>query len=248
MKFKAMIASLVFLAMCGSMVGCGSESSSNSTTSENNSSAALETKDSAQSSEGTDSESSEKDDNAQSDFSMPTELTDNLYDYRVMIGDEVLTFPDSLHDFTVLGWENNEEYTRIGGNGGTYSIDLKKSNMQITVRATNNTEELIDRLEEGADKGLDVKSFTCSALWNEAAITLPNGIILGESTADDIVAAYGEPMEKSTVNSDMMIYAYYEGEPLDDYKTANEYVTITVKKNDAKEYIAQIVTFERKIQ
>ena len=154
-----------------------------------------------------------------------------------MIGDEVLTIPVTLHHFTAAGWKNDTQYTKIGENGGNYSIDFKKDNMQITVNATNNTPELIDRLVEGADAGLDVMSLTCSARWNETEIKLPNGIILGKSTYDDLIAAYGKPSD-----ADSYLYVYYEGDPVEKYFEKDAYITFTLGENDDGATVVQTVT------
>lgn len=170
------------------------------------------------------------------DYSLPTELTDNLFDYRVQIGEDILVVPMTLRHLKEAGWTSDEtKYPTLVG-GSDCAIDFKKDNELTTIHVRNNNENQQDRLTDEGAAHLTVESAFCNAnpALNTKPIVLPKGITSGVSKAEDVVAAYGEPQEIEEQYGAMggslcgYVYAYYEGEKLDSYKDADRYVAISI--------------------
>ena len=181
-------------------------------------------------------ENSDVQNTQEANYSLPTELTDDLFDYRVQIGEDVLIAPMTLRHLKEAGWTSDEEkYPKISS-GADYPIDFEKNNELITVHVKNNTSDTVERLTDKGAAQITVESVGCSANpnINTKPVRLPKGITSGVSTIDDVVAAYGEPQnieEQYAVgggNRCGYVYIYYEGEKLDNYKNADRYMAISI--------------------
>lgn len=135
-------------------------------------------------------------------------LSDNLLDCSVMFGDEVITLPCELKYFIDNGWTcDNSSYLTKNGyliRVGVRYHDLFEDEDKImsAPRAYNLLED-----EVAANNGYDratveaypVVFLECNLELNrEGTVTLPKGIVLGESTVEDLQNAYGEATNTET--------------------------------------------------
>lgn len=175
---------------------------------------------------------------------LPTELTDNLYDYRIKVGDDVFTVPVSLEALQNADWSKSRELATLSA-GGVFDLDYKKDKTEertlAAIRIENSTDKERD-LSTEADK-IDVTSITASKKWNDVPILLPKGIEVGISTTDDVATAYGEPKEVKELyatgggNRNGYIYFYYEDASAQTYKDADVYVHLTFSLGEGENYM-----------
>ena len=163
-------------------------------------------------------------------FSFPTELTDNLYDCRVKVGDKVYCVPCTLKAFLDEGFAESSGSTSVtlesATDGIITSFSSNFSNSEagsyISVDYRNTSAEKINALSEEGSAVCLVTSLMCNEQFNKVSIELPKSIKAGESTKDDVIAAYGEP--KEIENNDTFIY--YEGDKAEDYKELSKYISL----------------------
>ena len=133
-------------------------------------------------------------------------LSDKWTDYELQINDDILKFPMMLPEFEALGWEASDDLTETL-EPNTYSMyRFKKGDKTCTAYILNlgmNTMPASDCLLAG----LSIDNFDWK-LDGADTITLPGGLIRGEATADDILAAYGTPSD--TYEGDLYTKYTYE--------------------------------------
>lgn len=238
MKRKAILTIAMAICMCGAMVGCGDSSSTGSNDKTGNSASSS--------------------DNKKTVDALPTELTDNLYDYRIKVGDDVFTVPVSLEALQNADWSKSRELATLSA-GGVFDLDYKKDKTEertlAAIRIENSTDKERD-LSADADK-IDVTSIAVSSKWNDVPILLPKGIEVGVATTDDVATAYGEPKEVQELyasgggNRNGYIYSYYQDASAQTYKDADAYVRLTFALGEGEnfidgKYILETVTIRKK--
>ncbi|MBP3747114.1 MAG: hypothetical protein J6I47_06595 [Ruminococcus sp.] len=162
----------------------------------------------------------------------PSELTDNLLDYRFSIDGEVLSMPCTLEQLRNNGWmcKSDLERKEIRSND-EYSITLEKDSKEIQVTIYNNSKERINVTENNNLDEISIKSLHCFAYNNPEGtkIVLPKGIELNSATKDDIIAAYGKAQDKDSF-SGMESYYYYEDTDIKDHQQCGRYYCINLDK------------------
>ena len=247
MKVRAMIAILVAVCVCGSFVGCGSGSTDNDAASNNDEFSDSTANDPSDKNADTEAQG-QTDTEIVVNFSLPTELSDNLFDYQMQVGDTLFSFPLTLGHLHKAGWTNDEDrypsiyadgseeiITALGAGRETpYSMDFIKEDGLITTHLANNTDTSAECFtDEGASR-IDVEYLQGVTRFNAKPILLPKGITSGVSTKEDVIAAYGEPTDKEE-SRDEYIYYYYEGEKQDSIKDVDKYIRIAICHGDDDE-------------
>lgn len=121
----------------------------------------------------------------------PTELTDNLLDFRVSVDGVIYQIPMWFSDFEALGWEFKEDPTTVL-NMNEYATTLvwEKDGVEVFTQLANfamNPKPFNECVVVGL-------TFPESRMENcDWEILLPGGIQYGVSTMDEILAAYGTP-------------------------------------------------------
>ncbi len=134
--------------------------------------------------------------------SIPSELSDDLYDFQVSIDGTVYQFPMWYSDFEAMGWTYlGDKSMTLASNEYTFGDEWEKDGLTIDVQMLNLSMNTVD-MTKSLVAGISFDK------WNmedfNADVILPGGIQYGVSTTDDIIAAYGEPT--SDYEGDM----YYE--------------------------------------
>ena len=209
MKRKAILTIAMALCMCASMAGCGNSESSSA-----GSSSAASNSSAAESSQAKDEKPAEPTASA----AFPTELSDNLYDYRVKLGDEVLTAPATLGQLENAGWVKTGSANTVLADKGV-SVDFEKDNKSITVYLVNKGTESLTMDSEQGKTGLYTSSITVTSQLakddtvESNAFALPKGIETG-ATIEQVKAAYGEPAKTKEIyapgggNRNGFVYTY----------------------------------------
>lgn len=122
-------------------------------------------------------------------------LSDSLYDFQVKIGDVIYQFPMYYEDFTAQGWtigKNDDPEMGVGTNSYC-SVSFYKGNDRVSVNVLNlGINEL--PIKECLIAGINVNAqYDFDA--EKTPVEMPCGIVIGTSTADDIIAAYGDPSD-----------------------------------------------------
>ena len=120
------------------------------------------------------------------------ELSEDLYDFQIQIGEDVMTFPMSYDEFSTYGWELSDHYTTLEDtlSPSRYgSVNFSKGDETLSVYMINLAVNDLT-LKECLVAGVDIDNY----YWNENSpqIKLAKGIERGKATLDDIKAAYGE--------------------------------------------------------
>ncbi|MCD8346445.1 MAG: hypothetical protein LUD16_00595 [Lachnospiraceae bacterium] len=115
-------------------------------------------------------------------------------DFQVTIDEDVYVLPMMFEDFTAFGWSlRDEEDAEDTLEPYSYSFyEFQKDDLTITAYVLNlgiNTMPI----ESCIVAGLSIDDYYWSDL--DDTVELPCGIILGESTLEDIEAAYGTPTD-----------------------------------------------------
>lgn len=161
---------------------------------------------------------------------MPTELSDDLYDFQVSIEGEVYQFPMWYSDFEALGWECDEDVTQTLASDEYCSTNIwKKDGFEVYTDLANMSMNTVS-LEDSMVCGITLEEYyfgDCD--WE---IILPGGIKYKESNADDIRAAYGDPTsDYDGENYYKMEYEYdlYRSIELYVYKDDNTLKEISIR-------------------
>jgi hypothetical protein len=150
---------------------------------------------------------SEKETESQSLANAPDELllSDDIYSFQVGIDGTIYQFPMEYEAFLAKGWTfSDDEETTLSPN--QYALfNFKKGDLRITGYVFNPAGD-VKPINEGYLAGFTVDEY--DAKKTEAVFELPKGITMGTATMDDIIAAYGEPTDKS--ESDTFTTLKYE--------------------------------------
>lgn len=166
--------------------------------------------------------------------STENDLSDNLYDFQMKIGDEVYQFPMYYEDFVARGWtlgKNDDPSMGIGTNSYG-SVTFYKGENRVYASALNLGINEIP-LDQCLIAGIDLDGSYDFDLEN-IGVELPGGIVMGTSNADDIQKAYGSPSD--TYEGDLYTKYSYEK---DIYEEVNLYVykdSNTLKKVEMRNF------------
>ena len=148
------------------------------------------------------------------DYHYPREdlsLSRILYDFTFILEGDTVTLPMTYDDFISLGWEPIWELNEtIAGNTLGTLGQHEKNGRHIFVSVMNMSDT-----ELPVNETLVVTISTPDIRWdddNSAVIELPRGIILGVSTFEDVIAAFGYPTFLSDNSDDPELpelYLYY---------------------------------------
>ena len=138
-----------------------------------------------------------------SDAALSNELGDNLYDYKILIDNEVYTLPVKYSDFFNNGWEISQHQE------SSVSEDMILEPGQIVGASINYSESLGGHVtvKNFSDESKSIKDcyifrIYISSYKFDIDVELPKGIKRGISTESDIIGAYGQPKD----TSDGLIY------------------------------------------
>ena len=160
------------------------------------------------------------------------ELSEDLYDFQIQIGDDVMTFPMSYEEFSAYGWELSDHYITLEDtlSPSRYeAVSFSKGDDTLSVYMINlGVNDLT--IQECLVGGVDIENY----YWSEdgAEVKLAKGIERGKATLDDIKAAYGEASD--TYEGDLytsLTYRkdYYSEVELTVYKESGVLETIEVQ-------------------
>lgn len=138
-----------------------------------------------------------------------TALSDDLYSFQLEYQGVLYQFPMAYSDLTDQGWELSEyedpdmmvgtnSYTSVGFVKGDLSIRADIINFGINEAP----------VEECLIGGISIDEGYSDTDLASVSIVLPQGIRMGESTLEDIKAAYGEPSD--TYEGDNYVKVTYE--------------------------------------
>ncbi|MCM1089037.1 MAG: hypothetical protein NC419_12855 [Muribaculaceae bacterium] len=123
---------------------------------------------------------------------MPSELSDNLYDFQISIDGTVYQFPLWFSDFEAAGWkfDGDDITTTLASNEYIHGQRWKKDGASVYTTIANLSMNTVT-LDQGIVSGIKFDDYDLKDCdWE---ILLPGGIARGVSNADDVRAAYGEP-------------------------------------------------------
>lgn len=134
------------------------------------------------------------------------DLSDDLYSFQFRLDGEVYTLPMSYADFISKGWTcDDDESMEIEPN--TYGmVSFRKGGLEVYADAINLTINTVP-LSESSIGGLSMDEWQYEDA-PETTFELPGGIAYGQSTLDDITAAYGTPSD--TYEGDLYTKVTYE--------------------------------------
>lgn len=211
MKRKAMLA--VLLAGCMAMAPAAVYAEEAETT-------AAETE-AAQESDAAETEAADEAD-ASAETGEAETLSDDLYSFQVKIGDDIYQFPMTYADFTAKGWalgNSDDPQTSVGSNSyGSVSFYNGQNKVYGTVF---NLGINAVPLEECLIGGVDIEKGDYGVNLDNTPVELPGGIVMGQSTLEDVKAAYGDPSD--TYEGDLYDQLTYK-------KDSYEYIRLYVYK------------------
>lgn len=147
------------------------------------------------------------------------ELSDDIYSFQVKLDGELYSFPMSFADFTARGWECDESDAAMEVQPNTYgTVTFRKGYLAIYADVLNlgiNTSPA----SECSIGGFSLDEYQYEKA-PETTLELPGGIVYGQSSLDDITAAYGTPSD--TYESDLYTKVSYE---YDFYQDVELYVS-----------------------
>jgi len=121
------------------------------------------------------------------------EMSDDLFDFTVMIDGDVFKLPVSLDVFMSYGWESTGDLEGTLLPGDSFSIFefhrgffFTRDESYLSVQLTNMSDE-IRYLSDATVYAVDTD-------WLNIVIELPHGIIIG-SGRDDVTDAFGDPSD-----------------------------------------------------
>jgi len=186
MKIKLLLLSLVLIPML-SISACGNENNKTSDSSTSTlSQIPIESNDQA-TTPSTFGDSHQNDDEPEEDIN----LSGILYDYTFMLEGDTITLPITLGEFIGLGWELSPYFVMmktLEGNTRGMLGEFDKAGKEIRIDVLNMNDEEIQIEESIVYK---IKSSINDE--NYPIIELPRGIILGVSTIDEVIEAFGWP-------------------------------------------------------
>lgn len=137
---------------------------------------------------------------------VPTELSDDLYDFQLSIDGEVYQFPMWYADFEALGWEYDGDNTQTLSSNQYSAVETwEKDGVEVYTKLANLSMNTVP-FSESMVAGITLEEYYLEDCdWD---ILLPGGIQYGVSNADDIKAAYGDPT--SDYDGDLYYKMTYE--------------------------------------
>jgi len=162
------------------------------------------------------------------------EMTEDLFDFTVIIDGDVFKLPMSVDVFMAYGWEPVKDLdgtlppykeTRFNTMFGS-GFDFFRNDKYITVQLENMSDEF-RYISDSTIIGL-------SSYLSNVEIELPHGIKLKTSSMDEVLAAFGEPNNINVVDRRYNPYqslSYYT----DDYSGS-----ITIHVDDENDHISYI--------
>ncbi len=119
------------------------------------------------------------------------ELSENIMDFEIAIDGEVYKFPMWFSDFEEKGWEfKGDKTVSLSSSEYVISMEWEKNGVRATTNITNlslNTATL----ENSLITRFVIDSYDLADL--KASVEFPCDILVGKSTKEDIIKAYGEP-------------------------------------------------------
>lgn len=116
-------------------------------------------------------------------------ISDDIYSFQMLFDGELYTFPMTYDEFVAKGWENCDDETfEITPNSYTW-CSFKKGDVRANCDVLNMFVNTLP-VHQCDIVGFSVDSFSMEKA-PETKLVLPAGITYGESTLDDITAAYG---------------------------------------------------------
>jgi len=131
-------------------------------------------------------------------------ISDDLYSYEVLVDGDLMKFPMSYDELTAFGWEFTYEDTEVlEGNSYTSGLTFTKGKDNAMMFRFINFSDSDKSVQDCYVGGARISAFTTEDMH----IELPKGIVLEESTYDDVKEAYGEPTKEHNFDdSDVLSY------------------------------------------
>jgi hypothetical protein len=137
-------------------------------------------------------------------------LSGVLYDFTFKLDGDTITLPLTLGEFQSLGWAHSEFIVlpeTLEGHTRLLGAMYYKNDVQIWIPTINVSED-----ELPIEESMVYKIESSIDDENYAVIELPRGIILGESTKDDVIEAFGWPTWIQEWDDDEFSFLTYESE------------------------------------
>lgn len=120
-------------------------------------------------------------------------LSDDIYAYELLIDGDVLKVPMSFKELESLGYEFSGDATeKLASNYYTTSQYFAKGETKLACQIANYD---INELPYSDCYIAQIKLDDFDLRNSDARIEFAKGIVYGESTMEDVIAAYGEPSE-----------------------------------------------------
>lgn len=190
MKLRKLMAMAAALCLCGAMVGCG-DSGNTDSSSKKEEAAVSEQSDKSNASEDEQPETEEETEEQKS-AGDPSEL----FKYELFTGEDTVSLPCILDDLCNAGWElkyykENPDEDYAFHTRSHYPLIKDGIEFDVTLKYDEKTE--IHFSEREKYDQLNVSDFTYFSDYTEEQVQLFDGIFVGVSTVEDVMAAYGEP-------------------------------------------------------
>ena len=119
------------------------------------------------------------------------ELSDDIYSFQVSVDGVVYQFPMWVSEFEALGWTYDGDFSQtLSSNQYTTTEVWKRGEGTVYTRLANLSMNTVS-FKESMVAGITFDAFNLRKC--DIEIIMPKGIQFGVSTAEDIIAAYGEP-------------------------------------------------------
>ncbi len=138
-----------------------------------------------------------------------SKLSDDVYDFEVMLDGDVFKLPLELSEFEEAGWKTDDDLTVTNDPGYGNHAFFTKGDQEVDVELYNKSMD-VKPLKECQIIGISTFNYDNE---NKMDIELAKGIKIG-STMDEVTEAYGEPTEIDEYDSDIS-YIYSSGENQD---------------------------------
>ncbi len=180
---------------------------------------------------GKSEESSEKKETDKSKSSS-SKISDDIYDYEVLLDGDVFKLPVKLSKFEEAGWKTDEDLTEaIDPDNSTYAF-FTKGDQEVDIEIYNNSMNVLPA-KECQIVGISSANYDQE---NRADLEIAKGIKVG-STMEEVTEAFGEPTEIDTYKTDTS-YIYSTGENKDVeimFEDSEKVTNISVTKIGSKE-------------
>lgn len=175
------------------------------------------------------------------------EMSDDLFDFTVILDGDVLKLPLTLEVFESYGWKAEEDLTGVFIPGQYDNFTFTRNGKQTRVLLANMSNEVRDIFNS------TVCGMKNNRNSNDAVIELPKGVTVGVSEKDDIIMAFGTPSYMSEDEGDGKLSITYEKDTyisvhmfLRDYAILDIDIKNAVQiESDATEISAEITDKEK---